>query len=614
MWNLKKASKMKKAFYAVAALLALAGCSKEQKEEFVPETGKKTIEITLVQTRATISDEGSGAASFAWEQGDKIGVEVNGKLEEFTLTEFDGSKAKFQADVDGELKEGAYVAYPYVPEDCVDGKFEVSYPSVYEVDKADAFRLRWAGTLMEDTENGGFYTEIENTAAIFRVTYATVPEIAQAVTMKVDDADLVTVKFTQEKEENMNFYFPVLEGEYDAITVALATEDGIEIDGTAQTITKKNGKLKLEKGKIYRTPTITLNLYELVNDAEQLEDGDYVLAYYNGEGYNLFSFSKSMENAVDAADIIKDVHGLSNILAKGSAVYSTAIKGNYVSVSGKEGALAINVPAALEEDAKFAATGNAKAGKVTFAADKWSLRADKLIIDINDDKTAVVSAQLNAEDLVAIAKELRGTDIPVTFQNMIDFAVEQAQKEGITFTDAQVDRLETGFEHLCLVAKDVIKDKLGKDLMTIDLNTKVLDVFARYYDNVCDYSLQISEEKKFGWATPIGFYKADDGFTSNIALPSYGWFNRLEDSLKGSRDECIAYWAQFDDDYEILDFENFFSRAARRALSELSDDTYSMLNDMANQGKFSAIGNVYKKYVERINDDLEPVYIYKKVK
>ena len=156
---------MKKAFYAVAALLALAGCSKEQKDEIAPETGKKTIDITLVQTRATISDEGEGAASFAWEEGDKIGVEVNGKLEEFVLTEFVGSKARFTADIEGELKEGAYVAYPYVPEDCVDGKFEVSYPSVYEVDKADAFRLRWAGTLMEDTENGGFYTEIENTVA-----------------------------------------------------------------------------------------------------------------------------------------------------------------------------------------------------------------------------------------------------------------------------------------------------------------------------------------------------------------------------------------------------------------------------------------------------------------
>lgn len=604
---------MKKAFYAAAALLMLAGCSKEQQGEIVSEKGKKTIEISLVQTRATISDNGSGAASFAWEEGDKIGVQVDDKLVEFELTEFDGSKAKFQADVTGELKDGAYVAYPYVPEDCIDGVFKVSYPSVYEVDKADAFRLRWSGTLKEDTENGGFYTELENTAAIFRVTYATVPDFAQAVTMKVDDADPVTVKFTQDKVENMNFYFPVLEGEYDAITVALATEEGEEIDGTAQTITKKNGKLSLAKGKIYRTPVITLNLYELVNDAEQLEAGDYVLAYYNGNGFNLFSFSKSMENAVAAADLLKDVHGLSNIFAQGSAVYSTALNGNYVSVSGKEGALAINVPTDAEEAAMFSATGNATSGKVTFSSGDWTLRADKLIIEINSDNSAIVSAQLNAEDLVSIAKKLRGTEIPVTFQNLIDFAVEQAQKEGVTFTPEQIDRLKSGFEHLCRLAKSVVKEKLGKDMMTIDLSTEVLDVFARYYDNVCDYSLQISSEKKFGWATPIGFYKGDNGFTANLALPNYGWFTRLEDSLKGTKDECVAYWGQFDDDYQILDFDNFFSRAANRALRELDDSTYEMLRQMANEGKFSLIGNVYKKYAERINDDLEPVYIYKKV-
>lgn len=612
MLDFENECKMKKAFYTAAALLALAGCSKEQQNEVLPETGKMTIEISLTETRATITDDGSGPASFAWEQGDKIGVQVGDELVEFELTEFEGSKAKFQADATGTLEDGAFVAYPYVPEDCDNGTFAVSYPSVYKVDKADAFRLRWSGTLKKEND-GSFSTALEHTTAIFRVTYSTVPKSAQAVTMKVDDAAPVTVKFTQNKVENMNFYFPVPEGEYNAITVALADEDDEEINGSAQTITNKNGKLSLKKGKIYRTPTISLNLYELMTDATLLEDGDYVLAYYNGEGFNLFSFSKSMENAVAAADLIKDVHGLSEILAKGSQVYATALNKNFVTVSGEEGALVINIPADKEQDAMFSATGTYKSGKVTFTADNWTLRVDKLIIAINEDNTATVSAQLNAEDLVAIAKELRGTEIPVTFQYMIDFAVEQAQKEGVTFTTEQVARLESGFEHLCRLAKDVIKDKLGKDIMTIDLNTNVLDVFSQYYDNVCDYSLQISEEKKFGWATPIGFYKGDNGFTANVSLPSYGWFTRLEESLKGTQEECVAYWAQFDDEYTILDFDNFFSRAANRALRELDESTYAMLNEMAKAGKFTAIGNVYKRYAERINDDLEPVYIYKKV-
>lgn len=603
---------MKKSFYVVAAFLALAGCAKEQVES-VSEKAEKTIEITLLDTKATISDSGSGAASFAWEKGDKIGVQVEGKLVEFELTEFEGSTAKFKADVEGELKDGAYVAYPYVPEDFSNGEFKVSYPAVYEVDKADAFRLRWSGTLKKDTENGGFYTELENTAAIFRVTYATVPEVAEAVTMKVDDGELVTVKFTQKKEENMSFYFPVIEGEYDAITVALATEDGTEIDGTSQTLSSSKGKMKLEKGKIYRTPTITLNLYELIENTALLNDGEYVLAYHNGEAFNLFSFSKTMENAAEAAELVKDVHGLGNILAQGSKLYSTVLNKNYVTVSGKAGALAINVPADAEDAASFSVTGNAKSGKTTLESEQGNLRVDKIIVSLNENGSANIAAQFNAEDMVSIAKKLRGTDIPVTFSYLIDFAVEQAAKEGVNFTDDQIARLRSGFEHLSSLAKQLIKEKLNKDLMDITLQTKVLDVFERYYDNVCDYSLQISDEKKFGWAVPIGFYVADDGFTTNISMPNYGWFNRLENSLKGTKEECVAYWSQFDDDYNILDFDNFFSRASNRALKEISDDTYSMLQTMANEGKFSAIGKVYKRYVERFNDDLADVYIYKKL-
>ena len=150
--------------------------------------------------------------------------------------------------------------------------------------------------------------------------------------------------------------------------------------------------------------------------------------------------------------------------------------------------------------------------------------------------------------------------------------------------------------------------------MPINLQTNPLDVFVRYYDNVCDYSLQISEVKKLGWATPIGFHKYDDGFTTNIALPSYGWFDRVNASLMSeTKQGCVNYWAQFDDDYTILEFENFFSRAANKALSEISEDTYTMLHNMAVAGKFTAIGKVYNRYATRFNDKLEPVYIYKKV-
>ena len=227
----------------------------------------------------------------------------------------------------------------------------------------------------------------------------------------------------------------------------------------------------------------------------------------------------------------------------------------------------------------------------TLGRPKAEVMADRVIVDLNDDGSAQIAAAFNAEDIVSILKDLRGTDIPVTFQYLIDFAVEEAAKEGVTFTEDQVTRLETGFEHLCSLAKQVLADHNMGTLMDIDLSTNVLDVFARYYDNVTDYSLQISEEKKFGWAVPMGFYAADNGFTFNVSVPNYGWFNRLNASLKGkTKDECGEYWH----------------------LNELSDSTYEMLQQMAAEDKFITIGQVYKKYVDRFNDDLEEVYIYKK--
>ena len=605
---------MKKALYiSIAALIALVSCSKESNEEVMVPKHETTLTLSLVQTKATINDLGSGKATFAWEEGDEIGVQVGDKLEKFVLDSFEGDKAKFKADITGTLEEGAYVAYPYVAEDCNNGVFGVSFPDTYEVSKANAFRLRWAGKLVKN-EDGTFSTALQHTSAILRVTYASVPSAVSSVVMRVDEGSPVTVKFSQEKTENMNFYFPVKEGNYDNVSVVLATDAG-EVDGTEQTLSKPGGKLVFNNGKIYRTPAINLNLYALITNAEEVEDGTYVIAYYDETmgKVKLFSFQNTMANAVEAADLVKDIHGLGALLSKGSQFYSTVVKDNYVAISGKKAAAAINVPLEAEELVAFEAAGNADAGKVSFTSPNGNIKVDKVIVAINDDYTATISAQFNAPDLVKVAKTLRGTDIPVTFQYLIDFAVEQAEKEGVTFTDAQIDRLESGFEHLCRLAKSVVKDKLNKDLMDITLQTHVLDVFSRYYDNVCDYSLQVSKEKKFGWATPIGFHTYDDGFTANISLPSYGWFTRLENSLKGTKEECVAYWAQFDDDYDILDFDNFFSRAANRALRELDASTYDMLHQMALEGKFTTIGNVYKKYEERFNDDLAPVYIYKKV-
>lgn len=609
---------MKKVFFLfAAAVLTLAGCEKNESPEQIKDNSK-TIEISLVGTKAVINDSGTGAASFSWEAGDEIGVQTSKGLTKFTLAEFKDSKAVFKSPdgFDGTVEDGAFVAYPYVEEDYNGSTYAISYPSVYEVNKGDAFRLRWSGTLAKQTDNS-FKTALEHTAAILRVTYATVPEFATAVTMKADDQDVITVKFTQAKTENMNFYFPVFEGEYDAITVALAVENEgtmTEIDGTAMTLKKNGGKLALEKGKIYRTPTIELNIYELItSSSEGLEDGDYVLAYHDGEQFKLFSFNKTMVNAKKAADDVANVHGLSNLLAKGSQIYATVVGKNYETVAGKSGAAAINVPAAVEANTKLSVTFDKQNNyaKTTLSSGSYSLRLDKVITTINEDYSATLSVQPNAPDALNIMYSLRGGTVRITFDELIDFAIAEASKEGITFNTNQINRLKSGFEHLCRLAKEELAEHNMGNLDDITLSTNVFDVIAKYYDNAAGLSLTVSEEKKFGWATPIGFYKGDDGFTSNISLPNAGWFNRIQASLAGDTDAFIAYWKGIDAQYPngIAGYNGFFERVARKFVSEVDTSTYELLQTV----NFSSIGNVYAKYANRFNDKLEKVYLYKKI-
>ena len=399
--------------------------------------------------------------------------------------------------------------------------------------------------------------------------------------------------------------------EYQALYRAWRPEKFKDIYGQepiTQTLKNQSGQLSLEKDKIYRTPVITLNLYDLVTEAGQIEKGDYVLAYHDGTQFKLFSFEQTMANAVDAAKIVEDVHGLSNLLAKASQVYAKVLGGNYVTVSGEAGALAINVPSSVESKAVIAITGNAEDAKTTFTGGGYSLGIDRVITTINSNYTATLAVQPSAPDAISIMYGLRGGTVTITFDDLIDFAVSEAQKDGITFTEAQLDRLRSGFNKLCQLAKEELAEHNMGNLMDITLSTNVFDVIAQYYDNAADYSLQLSEEKKFGWATPVGFYKGDDGFTANVALPSSGWFDRIDASLAGDTDAFIAYWAEIDKSYNILDFKGFFEKLARKAVSEFHGDTYALLQQI----NFSAIGNVYARYANRFNDTLEPVYLYKK--
>lgn len=268
-YNLLSTRIMKRFITYFAALFALVACEKSlEPEELVPETtATQTVSINVQlaepATRAVINDSGSGAASFSWENGDQIGVVVEGKYYCFTLSgKTNETLGTFTADLPGgaTIEDGAQIAYPYIAEDYNEGThtFALTYPTEYTSSKDGDFRHRWAGTLVKDGSNN-FQATLSHQTAILRVTYDHVPAEATAVQLTADQNIAGSSKTIQTNfswhASTMNFYFPVPAGTYYSFNIQLLN-GSTPIDGTSKTLA--NGSMVLETGKIYRTPPAAL--------------------------------------------------------------------------------------------------------------------------------------------------------------------------------------------------------------------------------------------------------------------------------------------------------------------------------------------------------------------
>ena len=247
----------------LTVFLSLLACQKTSIDEPVTapdQQGKQTvIEITLSETKATISDSGSGAASFSWETGDEIGVVAGGALRKFTLSSFEGGTAKFIASLPlgVEIEDNADIAYPYNADDYTGGVFELSFPVSYTSPSANSFKHRWAGKLSDDG-NGKFVATLNHQTGIVRVTYDNVPAEANAVSLTADKAiagesKTVTVNYSWHSDGEMSFYFPVPAGSYSSFSFALKNGNDI-IPGTQRTLS--GSTMNVNTGVIYRLPSI----------------------------------------------------------------------------------------------------------------------------------------------------------------------------------------------------------------------------------------------------------------------------------------------------------------------------------------------------------------------
>jgi len=423
---------------------------------------------------------------------------------------------------------------------------------------------------------------------------------------------------------------PVASSTADAIPVyiilAPGTYSGLELEFETNkgTVTAKlTGSVALNRNiiktlnKKFKFADFGFTKFSKVASNDDMDDsGDYILVYKNGTDYNAFSFSKTMANAETAADIVADVHGLSALKGYGTQVYQTILDGNYQTLTAGSSDDVLYVSKDVE-DVVISATGcgygeGTATLNATVEGKDYTLGMSNVYVSFADDGAATITAAFDATDIKNILTSLRGNEITVTFENVINFLGEEAN-----LTDTQLEKALAGFDRVCQLAKEEFAEHDLGTLMDITTKTYVMDVFVHYYDNFISLSDLYSSDKAFGFAKPFGFYAANNGFSFNIPMPNKVWFTYIQESfdaaMEGSTWEEMKtnftnYWKRFDSKFQFADYTDLCSRLANKATASTSQATFEVLAGV----DWSGLGNIYGSYVNRINDDLENVYLYKK--
>ncbi|MBQ0143634.1 MAG: hypothetical protein KBS78_00390 [Bacteroidales bacterium] len=159
--------------------------------------------------------------------------------------------------------------------------------------------------------------------------------------------------------------------------------------------------------------------------------------------------------------------------------------------------------------------------------------------------------------------------------------------------------------------------------MDITTSTKMIDVFAKYYDNFVVLS-KLYKDKDLGLAKPFGFNAATNGFSFSVPAPESVWFTRLKNSLSaavaaenGSTDAAawaaaktsfVNYWKDYDADFQVGDFTAFFSGIARKATDALTIEQFNILAGM----DWSKVAALYDARTAEMTKTLASVSLYKK--
>ena len=668
-------------FFAAAALVACIACSKVETDvNNVVNNDEKGVYVTLSQIVEDDAPTTRGYASPDWaynmEVNDRISVwSTAGTQQIFKVVETQKVGGKFVAKIEASgftLAEGEeyYASYPFVLENVIND-FDaqiLTYEGQTQTDQ-NGEQLRelakydysWAKATCSDGKTNFSFARF---STFFRVVATlpregmTIKEVKVTADQKIfalnGVANMTNGAFTPtgELSESISMTLNNLTVNGKVLTAYFASNPLPAADYVI-TITDSEGKVytseSVHKGeriagaatKFEVTVESEERNYELVTSMPSDPAGKYILVFPNGTTYRAFSFSKTMENAETAAASVATT-SFEDLYGQSSDLYNAVVGGNYVEITGEANATTLTLnpeqeaAAALDiaaNAAPWTVTAPAKDLQTTLTSGSYSIGVDHLVIDVASDGTADIVAAFNAPNAVAVMNSLRGHDVNVTFQDLINLAITKNDE----FTDDEAVIFTKAFNKLVAVVKKVVAENphnlfpAGSSLMNITLNTNAFEVFSQYHDNVAELSWRISPEKRFGLAQ-LGYNINAQGFTVSVNLPSHEWFNKLNESLTSSavgifpsRDKFVAYWKALDSQYTVnldgVKIDNFFEKLATRFVAELrqgtnafdSSDEFTQLYAAAVLGEFTKMGDAYKKLAEKLDTGIQPAYIYKKV-
>lgn len=429
-------------------------------------------------------------------------------------------------------------------------------------------------------------------------------EMSNTMTLKLDN---VTVT-----DGELNAYMAV--NPFAAFNAVVRIKDA---DGkTYVSVAEPQNALAVGKYRTIRTSVAaedpTAN-WAKVTDPSDLTSGTFAIVYPAADGYKLFSFEKTMANAQSAAALVADKHTFADVVPMRGQLFQTCVAGNYETIDVPADPNMLEIPVSLEPNFAISATtavGEAGSGTAVLTSTSKNLGFESVIVALDSDYSATITAALDAKDFREICDYLRGHELKFAFTDVMDFVAQE-----VSLTASQKSAALDAFDKLCAAGKEELAEH-GYTFGPIDHTTHLMDVFQDHYWYFADKSLGYDSDKAYGWLKPVGFYLSNDGFSARLPMPPAEWFDRIKASFAaGTKDGFIAYWQSVDPQYprilDVFDTASFFGRLAQKMMATTTDAQFAQLAAV----NWTAIGQKYQTYCDDIcaNDDLEKVFVYKKV-